>query len=619
MKQEYGVPIILCVIAALCASLSACRLFIVGGTYPEAAEPPARVSLSDLSRYYQEQSGGLLQPSAKDTGQAERTLKFTWDPYDKQRILAPFFLKFDAVQDLFTFDMDAFVRREGTRDVLSASYRLFNSLPFNQKKQTYVRPYRCLAAWGSLVYPPVKTLAHPPSFYHAGFSEGYDAKDEESLYFDPQFQMQLDDETQTELTYGNRLRALFNGVESFPEKLRLAATAKRFLYVAVMTIVADSSGRELIRLMVRKHREGVDVRLITEDFYTFSISNYAIGVLEREGIPVAHVADKRLNQIDRMFHDKFWIRDGEEAVLGGMNVLDYEDFSDGFNFLNRDSDILIQGPAVTDLLGRYVALWKRYDKRARAIATAESVVVRNKNLEREEGVRGRENYSRWLRDPATRMNGICRTAVQGDNAEPQRIITLLTRYLQAARHSFYMTSPEVEFDLESRDPQPIDSLALVMRDKLSDSTFYEAYITNGSDGGLGESNAFLRSRVEDAKLVGEPLWEDMLTPIVDDQGRDVNRRVRATLRPLIAAGLHGFQHFNYMHAKQFYFDRILVGIGSWNFDHFSASNNHECAVFCLDDSLCKQMEVQLAKDMVNSIPVILQGTLAPWNSLPPEP
>jgi len=606
MKRNGFMPILAFLATSACWSFLACRVISVGGTYPEAAEPPAYVSLPELERYYRVQSHGLIRISAEDSGRVENSLKFVWDPYDRHRILAPVLVKPGRLQNLFTFDMEAFVNRAGTADVLSATYRLFNSLPFNQKKQIYVRPYRCLAAWGSLVYPPIKELTHPPSFYHMGFTDGFDSHAQESPYFDPQFQMQLDDETQTELTYGNTLRALFNGVESYPEKLRLASTAKRFLYVAVMAIVADSSGRELIRLMVNRHRDGVDVRLITDDFYTFSISNYAVGVLEREGIPVAHVADKRLNQLDRMFHDKFWIRDGEEAILGGMNVLDYENLSDGFNFLNRDTDVIIRGPAVTSLLERFVALWKRYDKKGRSIAQGDSVVSRQLASERAEGVRGRENYAHWLGDPATRMNGICRTAVQGDNAEPQTIVKLITRYLQAARRSFYITSPEVEFDLERPDPQPIDLLARIMKEKAAEPGFFEAYITNGTDGGVGESSAFLRSRVEDAKLVGEPLWEDMLAPIVDGQGRDVSRSVRVTLQPLIQAGVHGFQHFNYMHAKEFYFDRLLVGVGSWNFDHFSANNNHECAIFCLDDSLRKQMEERLAMDMVNSIPVILQ-------------
>ena len=62
--------------------------------------------------------------------------------------------------------------------------------------------------------------------------------------------------------------------------------------------------------------------------------------------------------------------------------------------------------------------------------------------------------------------------------------------------------------------------------------------------------------------------------------------------------------FNYIHAKEFYFDRLLVGIGSWNFDGFSANNNHECAIFCMDEKLRLQIENQMVLDMINSIPII---------------
>jgi phosphatidylserine/phosphatidylglycerophosphate/cardiolipin synthase-like enzyme len=59
-----------------------------------------------------------------------------------------------------------------------------------------------------------------------------------------------------------------------------------------------------------------------------------------------------------------------------------------------------------------------------------------------------------------------------------------------------------------------------------------------------------------------------------------------------------------MHAKEFYFDRLLVGIGSWNFDHYSADNNHESAIFCLDSRLRLQLENQMVLDMVNSVPIV---------------
>jgi phosphatidylserine/phosphatidylglycerophosphate/cardiolipin synthase-like enzyme len=585
-------------------SISSCGISGAGGSFPGGPEESAQVTLQQLARYYRQVSHGLIRRSPQIPRGARRGLTFTWDPYDKRRVLAPFWITPDAIQDLFWFDADRFVRESGTPDFVSASTQFYTERPFDERKQHYVRPYRCPASWGSLFYPPIKHLSHPLPFYHRGFSGEFDPRVASSVYFDPQFQLKLDRETGTELTYGNRVRALFNGSVSFPEKLRLAREARSFLYVAVMAMVADSSGQQLIRVMVDRKRAGVDVRLITDDFYTFSISYYAAGVLEREGIPVAYVKDKRLNEMDRMFHNKFWIRDGEEAILGGMNVLDYENDSDGFNFLNRDTDLLIRGPAVTSLLQRYIAVWKRYDREDRPIVVGESTLVRRIAEERASGVRGSENYARWLSDPATRMHGICRTAVQGDNAEPQKIVTLLQRYLEGAQHSFYITSPEIEYDPSRFPPASIDSLADVLRNKARNPEFYSAYITNGCDGGLGESSAFLRSRVKDSQLVGESLWEDMLTPIIDREGRDVNQRVRAVMKPLIDSGVHGFQYFNYIHAKVFYFDRLLVGIGSWNFDSYSADNNHESVVFCLDDSLRVQVEHQMVLDMVNSVPIV---------------
>jgi phosphatidylserine/phosphatidylglycerophosphate/cardiolipin synthase-like enzyme len=588
-----------------------CQGLRIGGTFPGVPEESRDATFQQLARYYPDHTDSTVVPAVGDTDYVARSATFRWDPYNTMRILAPFYYEPTVVQRLFRFDPERLIGRHGNVDLLTALYQSTLDLPFDSKKQIHLRPYRSLAVWGSLGHPPLKSLPAPLSFYHNGFGLQDTSDISLSPFFNPAFQIALDRETQTELTYGNRLQALFNGSQSWPEKVRLASEAKRTLFIAVMAIVADETGRDLIRVLVDRKRAGVDVRVIVDDFYAFSISQYAIGVLEREGIPVAHVADKRLNQLDRMFHCKFWIRDGEEAVLGGMNVLDYENESDGFNFLNRDTDVLVCGPAVTGLTGSFIRLWKRYDKTGTSIAQVESTFVRQYAVERACEVRGAEHYAQWLRNPATRMNGICRTAVQGDGAEPQRIVTLLTRYLQASRHSFYMTSPEVEYDVQSEEPTSIDSLAKVMLGKVRTPGFFAAYVTNGTDGGLGESSAFLRSRIKDSQLAGDPLWEDIMTPLIAREGREVSERVRRVLEPLVEAGLHGYQYFNYVHAKEFYFDRLLVGIGSWNFDLYSAENNHECAIFALDEKLRLQIEHQFVLDMVNSTPVVPASLIRP--------
>ena len=584
-----------------------CQGIHLAGTYPGVEDPLREVSLRELARYYHERTNGLITYSFLYSEDFENTMTFVWDPYFKMRVFPASSLGNDVAQDLFEFNAERFVHESGAKDFVSATYQFYGGLSFDDRKQTHERPYRYLSSWGNLFYPPIKTLKHPLSFYHAEFSSDLDPLSVSSVYFDPEFQKRLDEETQTALTYGNTLRPLFNGVESYPEKLRLTLDAKKLLYVAVMSFIADETGRELVRSMVHAKRSGVDVRLITEGFYTFSISNYCIGVLEREGIPVVRVDDKTLKRLDRMFHNKIWVRDGEEAIIGGMNILNYENNGNGFNFLNRDTDILVRGPAATDLLASFITLWKKYDTEGRSIEPGETILARRMAEENASGVRGPENYSRWLENPETRMNGICRVAVQGNNAQPQNIATLILRYLEAARHSLYITSPEIEFDLERNEPERIDRLARLMADKCRIPDFYMAYITNGADGGLGESSSFLRSRVKDSQLVGERFWEDMLTPMVDKEGRQVNHRVRKAIMPLIEAGLHGYQYFNYVHAKEFYFDRLLVGIGSWNFDGYSADKNHESMIFCLDSNLRLEMERQMVLDMINSVPIVRPG------------
>jgi hypothetical protein len=270
MRSNIYKIFILCGLAASCAS------FRCGGTYPGTAESSNQVSLAELSEYYTAHSRDMIKPTVAGEDSLYRGMKFVWDPYYKKRVLSISGHTIAGIQALFELDEKRFVSESGHKDFVSAVHNYYRKQPFDQRNQTYERPYRYLWVWGSLFFPPIKKLEQPLSFYHKEFSDDFDPTTVSSRYFDPEFQKQLDRETQTGLTYGNHLRALFNGTESYPEKLRLTREAKKFLYVAVMTLVADGTGRELVRNMVNAKRAGVDVRVITEGLYAGSISNYAI-------------------------------------------------------------------------------------------------------------------------------------------------------------------------------------------------------------------------------------------------------------------------------------------------------------------------------------------------------
>src|ERR1035437_3433107 len=98
-----------------------------------------------------------------------------------------------------------------------------------------------------------------------------------------------------------------------------------------------------------------------EKLYMGTLFRSCANRLRNGGVDVVLVGDQlKLKSLLAFFHVKLWIRDGEEAIVGGQNIVRYENNSTGFNNLNRDTDVLVQGPAVTDFLHEYLDLWKAH-------------------------------------------------------------------------------------------------------------------------------------------------------------------------------------------------------------------------------------------------------------------
>ena len=141
--------------------LSSCRSTDWGGTNPGTYEEVRRVSLSRLARYLETRSEGLITPDPRASAYPDSALTFTWDPYDRRRIPAPFYAYPESIQTLFHFDEERFVRESGHEDFLAASYAFYAERPFNPRKQEYLLPYRTPGSWGSLFFPPIRQLTRP--------------------------------------------------------------------------------------------------------------------------------------------------------------------------------------------------------------------------------------------------------------------------------------------------------------------------------------------------------------------------------------------------------------------------------------------------------------------------
>jgi len=85
---------------------SSCQFSGAGGSFPGGTEESAKVTLAQLAEYCRESSKGLITPSSQVPEEANRSLAFSWDPYDKLRVLAPFRVSPEVLRDLFQFDAE---------------------------------------------------------------------------------------------------------------------------------------------------------------------------------------------------------------------------------------------------------------------------------------------------------------------------------------------------------------------------------------------------------------------------------------------------------------------------------------------------------------------------------
>ncbi|MEW6058360.1 MAG: phosphatidylserine/phosphatidylglycerophosphate/cardiolipin synthase family protein [Bdellovibrionota bacterium] len=510
-------------------------------------------------------------------------------------------------QDFFTIDVFGWNRFHGSIDFIEGKRSFYKSLDFEVKKQFHKPPYYFHSSWGTLFHPPIKKLTLPIQEYVAQFG-GLDLSQSQSKYFDPSFQAYLDKISQTELTAGNELELLPNG-RSFQEKLRLVRDSKRYFFGTVMVYFCDESTRLLMDEMIRARKRGVDVRIMVEGLYASTAAKSCMNRMRDGGIDAVLVSDfYKTGSLFGVMHHKFWIRDGEEAIIGGQNMHEFSNRSSGFNFRTRDTDVHIKrGPIVSDLMCGYLRLWSKYS-RARNQPIQKYRYELNRKLieERSQGFRGKQLYPQWLSNSETRARGVCRVLVQSAGAQSEAIAPVVAEYMKAAQEHILLTTPSLDYDGKFKGKMHWEDAMAWLLKLRADKGVRVDVISNGLTGGMGDATTFLR-KIE-LGLEAQDLTK--LSKFIKDFNLLISKGAAKSKRENLldlasrSPRIRTWTYFNHIHAKQYFFDRIAVMVGSFNFDRNSTEKNHESALFCLDQNLRDQMEAQFALDLVNSVPVV---------------
>jgi cardiolipin synthase len=166
---------------------------------------------------------------------------------------------------------------------------------------------------------------------------------------------------------GNEVSLLTGGDELFPAMRSAIARAHHEVWLAVYIFHDDNAGRAMADALMAAARRGVRVRVVVDGFG----SNATLPTLRRwfDGSGVALAVFRPLDrwyawlqpsQLRRL-HQKLMAADGEQAFVGGINIIDdRNDLSVGFTHEPRlDFAVGLRGPVVIPVAQTARAMWTR--------------------------------------------------------------------------------------------------------------------------------------------------------------------------------------------------------------------------------------------------------------------
>lgn len=162
---------------------------------------------------------------------------------------------------------------------------------------------------------------------------------------------------------GNRVTILKNGPASFTERDRLIKNAATRIWILTWAFYDDDTGFEAARMIIDRFKAGIDVKIIVDGrIADRSDHDEVTKMIQDAGIPLIRWQHPAYPYHGS--HRKIFIVDGASAITGGMNF--GNEYSHRGKIVDkdkwRDTDMLIEGPAVAVAEKIFSRTWNRYFK-----------------------------------------------------------------------------------------------------------------------------------------------------------------------------------------------------------------------------------------------------------------
>ncbi len=162
----------------------------------------------------------------------------------------------------------------------------------------------------------------------------------------------------------NSMKLYTDGVQAYKTIVDAIENAKQNIYICTYILDYDEATRKIFKLLVRKAREGVDVKILLDAVgsYKLYLNRLRINILRRAGVEV-HFFMPLFNippnsYINLRNHRKVYIFDNITVLSGGMNLSKDYIHPNSTKHLMQDVLFLLKGPAVYRYLEIFVSDWQ---------------------------------------------------------------------------------------------------------------------------------------------------------------------------------------------------------------------------------------------------------------------
>ena len=183
-----------------------------------------------------------------------------------------------------------------------------------------------------------------------------------SLYSvaDPQFVRTMGVMLGPALVPGNRIRALRNGDEIFPDMLEAIRGAQKTITFEMYIYWRGSIGEQFTSALAERAQAGVKVHVLIDALGSSKIEKGVIGRMKDAGVEVELYNPVRWNTIARMnnrTHRKIMVVDGTIGYTGGAGIGDEWAGNAQDRDHWRDTHFRLEGPAVAQMQAAFMENW----------------------------------------------------------------------------------------------------------------------------------------------------------------------------------------------------------------------------------------------------------------------